>query len=110
LAECYDWPKLDWPKPQLAEDRLAEKLNWPTSRLAEITNGRKLKLAENEQRARYGPPDRFRPISSIFAFYFLCVMFHYSSIHFRIVENEKIALDCHEWLKNNKKNKVASKT
>jgi hypothetical protein len=39
----------DWPKPRLAEDQLAENLNWPTSRLAKITIGRKLKLAENEQ-------------------------------------------------------------
>jgi hypothetical protein len=34
---------------RLAEDRLAENLNWPTSQLAENTIARKLKLAENEQ-------------------------------------------------------------
>jgi hypothetical protein len=48
LAEKYFdeiWVYYDWPKPRLAEDHLAENLNWPTSRLAEITIGRKLKLA-----------------------------------------------------------------
>jgi hypothetical protein len=69
--------------------------------LTEITIGRKLKLPT---RVRYGPPARFQLILSTFAvlsFYFLCVIIHYSFLHFGI-KNERIALNYREWLKNYK--------
>jgi hypothetical protein len=62
--------------------RLAENLNWPTSRLAEITIGRKRAGGPPFARARYGLPARFRPISSIFvsALILLSVVFYSTKI------------------------------
>jgi hypothetical protein len=59
----------------LAEDQLAENLNWPTSRLAEITIGRKLKLAENEQVDLHSIPSIF-----VSALILLSVVFYSTKI------------------------------
>jgi hypothetical protein len=102
----------DWPKPRLPEEQLAENHNWPTTRLAEITIGRKQASGPPLARARYGPPARFRLISSIFAVFLLYFCVLYSTTVLFTLELWKMsvtAMDCHEWLKNCKNNGIARK-
>jgi hypothetical protein len=85
-------------KPQLADVTISRKHDWPKTR------------------ARYRPPARFRPISSIFAVLFIDFLyfrvyfiFHYSFIQFRIMENENFHFQLQRMVKELQKEQHITK-